>query len=175
MFDIRGWMNDIRIDLHNISNPHCFVLEENSKGDVVLRYKNWTRDEKWLPSGNADDCLPVLKVREGHMSLRMGVQLPCFCTTWIEKGCMGFYFVYRWHRWLKQKNRNMKQYLIRIFKALIENNVFFRFTSSVSGTLSKSRRMYSATFCPKKMPRDYWMGPFDRRGLHVSQNYVLGW
>ena len=63
MFDIRSWMNPMRIDLHNISNPHCFVLEENSKGDVVLRYKNWTRDKEWIPSKNADECFPVLQVR----------------------------------------------------------------------------------------------------------------
>ena len=39
MFDIRTRKAPARIDIHNISNPHSFVLEENSKGDVVLRYK----------------------------------------------------------------------------------------------------------------------------------------
>ena len=35
---------------------------------------------------------------------------------------------------IKQKNKNMKQYLITP-KALTENNNFFWFTSSVSGTI----------------------------------------
>lgn len=62
MFDIRTWMASMRLDLHNISNPHCFVLEENSTGDVVLRYKNWSRDKEWKPSRNPDDCIKVLQV-----------------------------------------------------------------------------------------------------------------
>lgn len=50
MFDIRTWMAPARLEMHNISNPHCFVLEENSLGDVVLRYKHWSRDKEWHPA-----------------------------------------------------------------------------------------------------------------------------
>lgn len=62
MFDIRNWMAPARMDIRNISNPHCFVLEENSKGDVVIRYKNWSRDKEWRPSRNPDECITVLQV-----------------------------------------------------------------------------------------------------------------
>lgn len=62
MFDIRTWIAPARIDIHNISNPHSFVVEENSKGDIVLRYKNWSRDKEWKPSRNPDDCITILQV-----------------------------------------------------------------------------------------------------------------
>lgn len=62
VFDIRTWMADITIDLHNIINPHCFVLRKSSRGDVVLKYKNWTRDEEWKPSNNVDDGIVILSV-----------------------------------------------------------------------------------------------------------------
>ena len=62
MFDIKSWMANITTDLHNIINPHCFVLRKSSKGDVVLKYKNWTRDRDWKPSNNLDDGLVVLPV-----------------------------------------------------------------------------------------------------------------
>ena len=62
MFDIRTWLAPARTNIHNISNPRCFVLEENSKGDVVLRYKNWSRDKEWKPNRNPDDCITILQV-----------------------------------------------------------------------------------------------------------------
>lgn len=62
MYDIRSWMAPARLEIHNISNPHSFVLEETSTGDVILRYKNWSKDKEWQPSKNPDDCIPVLKV-----------------------------------------------------------------------------------------------------------------
>jgi len=64
MFDIKTWMKDITIDLHNIINPHCFVLRKSSKGDVVLKYKNWSRDTEWKPSNNLDDGIVILPVHK---------------------------------------------------------------------------------------------------------------
>lgn len=62
MFDICTWLAPARINFHNISSPRCFVLEENSKGDVVLRYKNWSRDKGWKPNRNPDDYITILQV-----------------------------------------------------------------------------------------------------------------
>jgi len=67
MFDIRTWMADITIDLHNIINPHCFVLRKSRKGDVVLKYKNWTRDSEWKPSNNLDDGMVILPVNTNFL------------------------------------------------------------------------------------------------------------
>jgi len=37
-------------------------LKENSDGDVVLKYKNWSRDKMWKPSNLTDEGLVILKV-----------------------------------------------------------------------------------------------------------------
>ena len=40
IYDVRSWLRATETELHNISNPYCFVLKENSDADVVLKYKN---------------------------------------------------------------------------------------------------------------------------------------
>lgn len=55
MFDVREW-------LHNISNPHVFFMKKSSTGSVVLKYKQWSRDNDWLPANdNIDGGLEILK------------------------------------------------------------------------------------------------------------------
>lgn len=63
IYDVRKWLTAAEAELHNISNPHCFVLKENSKGDVVLKYKNWSGDRAWKPSAVTEEGLVILKVR----------------------------------------------------------------------------------------------------------------
>lgn len=63
IYDVRSWLRAAETELHNISNPHCFVMKENSDGDVVLKYKNWSRDKMWKPSNLTDEGLVILKVR----------------------------------------------------------------------------------------------------------------
>lgn len=41
MYDVRSWLDAASPELHNITNPHCFVLKEASNGDIVLKYKHW--------------------------------------------------------------------------------------------------------------------------------------
>ena len=62
MYDVRTWMAATEAELHNITNPHCFVLKESSSGDVVLKYKNWSRDKHWKPSNATDEGVVVLEV-----------------------------------------------------------------------------------------------------------------
>ena len=62
MYDVRKWLTSARAELHNITNPHCFVLREASNGDVVLKYKNWSRDKEWKPSNIRDEGVVVLEV-----------------------------------------------------------------------------------------------------------------
>ena len=62
MFHIRSWIKPVAISLHNITNPHCFVIQKAASGDVVLRYKNWSRDKEWLPSQDPMECIQILKV-----------------------------------------------------------------------------------------------------------------
>jgi hypothetical protein len=45
MYNVRDWLSPINPQLHNISNPHVFVLAKSDTGSVVLKYKNWSRDE----------------------------------------------------------------------------------------------------------------------------------
>lgn len=58
MFDIKEWMKPVAISLHNNTIPHCFVIQK----DVVLRYKNWSRDKQWLPSPDPMEWIKILKV-----------------------------------------------------------------------------------------------------------------
>ena len=67
LFDIRTWMADITTDLRNIINPHCFVLRKSSKGYVVLKYKNRTRESEWKPSNNLDDGIVILPVNTNFL------------------------------------------------------------------------------------------------------------
>ena len=62
MFNLKKWMKPVSVPLHNITNPHCFVIEKSAGGDVMLRYKNWSREQEWLPSKNPDECIKILKV-----------------------------------------------------------------------------------------------------------------
>jgi hypothetical protein len=61
MYDVKAWLKDINPELHNISNPHIFLIEKNRAEDVVLRYKNWSRDEKWKPAKDPDKAILFLR------------------------------------------------------------------------------------------------------------------
>ena len=58
-FDIKTWMKDIRLGLHNIIYPHVFRFSM-ADGKVRLKYKNWVNDPVWLPENSSG--LEVLKV-----------------------------------------------------------------------------------------------------------------
>ena len=60
MYNVKDWLLPINPHLHNISNPHAFVLSRNTVGSVVLKYKHWSRDETWLPSDDPDEGLEIL-------------------------------------------------------------------------------------------------------------------
>lgn len=62
MYDVRTWLASAEAELHNIINPHCFVIKEATNGDVVLKYKKWSRDKAWKPSNVTDEGVVVLKV-----------------------------------------------------------------------------------------------------------------
>ena len=61
MFDVREWLTPVNPQLHNISNPHIFFLTKNANGSVVLRYKQWSRDNEWLPSKDPSKCIEIIK------------------------------------------------------------------------------------------------------------------
>ena len=61
MYDIRDWIAPIKCELHNITNPHTFVIKKNEAGKIVLRYKHWSGDTEWLPSKDAGDGIEILK------------------------------------------------------------------------------------------------------------------
>jgi hypothetical protein len=61
MYDVRDWLRQINPGLHNISNPHVFVLLKNVSGSVVLRYKQWSRDQGWLPEKDPTKGIEMLK------------------------------------------------------------------------------------------------------------------
>ena len=61
MYNVRDWLAPINLALHNITNPHIFVITKNTTGDVVLRYKNWSRDTEWLPSKDSDKGITIVK------------------------------------------------------------------------------------------------------------------
>lgn len=63
IFDIKEWLGPAKVELHNITNPHCFVLKEAANGDVILKYKHWSRDESWKPnSSSINEGVVVLEV-----------------------------------------------------------------------------------------------------------------
>ncbi|XP_028517987.1 uncharacterized protein LOC114576108 [Exaiptasia diaphana] len=72
MFNIREWVEPARVELHNISNAHCFVIKRSTgpNCEVVLKYKQWSRDNEWLPPGSG---IPVLKPNVTPQGL------PTFC------------------------------------------------------------------------------------------------
>jgi hypothetical protein len=61
MFDVREWLQPVNPQLHNISNPHIFCLIKNAAGSAVLRYKQWSREKEWLPSGDLNKCIEIIK------------------------------------------------------------------------------------------------------------------
>lgn len=62
IYDVRTWLASAEAELHNITNPHCFVIKEATNGDVVLKYKNWSRDKTWKPSNVTDEGIVILQV-----------------------------------------------------------------------------------------------------------------
>ena len=62
MYDVRSWLDAASAELHNITNPHCFVLKEASNGDIVLKYKHWSSDNTWKPSDVTDEGVVVIEV-----------------------------------------------------------------------------------------------------------------
>ena len=61
MYNVKTWLKYIKPNLHNISHPHLFVFEKNQAGDVVLRYKNWSRDKDWKPAKDPNEAIVLLK------------------------------------------------------------------------------------------------------------------
>lgn len=55
MFNVRDWLKPVNPQLHNIPNPHIFVLRKNTTGAVVLKYKQWSRDDDWLPANETGE------------------------------------------------------------------------------------------------------------------------
>ena len=64
IYDVKSLLREAKAELHNITNPHCFVLRETAYGDVVLKYKNWSRDKTWKPGSLPSQGVVVLEV--GH-------------------------------------------------------------------------------------------------------------
>ena len=62
MYNGRSWLKVASTELHNITNPHCFVLKEASSDDVVLKYKHWSSDKLWRPSDVTEEGVIVLEV-----------------------------------------------------------------------------------------------------------------
>jgi hypothetical protein len=60
MFDIREWLTPVNAQLHNISNPHVFLIQKNTANIVVLMYKNWSRDLEWKPHNDPANGIPIL-------------------------------------------------------------------------------------------------------------------
>ena len=57
-------------ELHNITNPHAFLISKTEDGKITLQYKHWASDkmERWKPNSidNPDDPdrrIILLKVR----------------------------------------------------------------------------------------------------------------
>ncbi|XP_068753053.1 uncharacterized protein [Montipora capricornis] len=61
IYDVKSWLREAKAELHNITNPHCFVLRETETGNVVLKYKNWSRDKTWKPSSMPSEGVVVLE------------------------------------------------------------------------------------------------------------------
>jgi amino acid transporter len=82
MFDVREWLKTINPILRNISNPHIFVIVKNGKGDVVLRYKHWSRDTEWKPSKDPNKGIVMLTavcIFEILYSCGLLISYYCFC------------------------------------------------------------------------------------------------
>ena len=47
-FDVKDWLKNVAIPVHNIVYPHCFKFLK-SEGNVIMKYKNWCNDDVWLP------------------------------------------------------------------------------------------------------------------------------
>ena len=67
VYDVKKWMENITMPIHNVSNPHVFKIEKAANGKVYLQYKNWGSDntEAWKPENlgdTEDEGLELLKV-----------------------------------------------------------------------------------------------------------------
>ena len=65
IYDIKGWMSPVSIELHNLTTPHAFKIVKSESGKVVMQYKNWAsqKEEPWKPNtGNSEEWIPILKV-----------------------------------------------------------------------------------------------------------------
>ena len=58
-FDIKEWLKEVSVPVHNIVYPHCFKFF-SSEGTVIMKYKNWCNDKVWLPDDT--EGIALLKV-----------------------------------------------------------------------------------------------------------------
>ena len=60
IYNICTWLAsaEAEAELHIITNPHCFVIKATN-GDVLLQYKNWSRDKTWKPSNVTDEGIVI--------------------------------------------------------------------------------------------------------------------
>jgi hypothetical protein len=60
MYDIKEWLTPVNAQLHNISNPHVFLIQKNPANVAVLKYKHWSRDREWKPDVDPASGIPIL-------------------------------------------------------------------------------------------------------------------
>lgn len=51
IFDIREWLAPHLSEIHGHTGPHAFKVTLSENGDPVMKYKIWSSDEDWIPSG----------------------------------------------------------------------------------------------------------------------------
>ena len=117
MYDVKEWLKPINPSLHNISNPHMFVIEKNVEGAVVLRYKNWSRDTEWKPSNDPNKGIVLLTKVCPFQIIKFLIDMPppppwClqsfsrgreFCSSWAFV-LAGKFLLVLCRSWLYQKH-----------------------------------------------------------------------
>ena len=51
MFDVKSWLSEHLLKLHNHSYPHIFRFTIGESGEVVMHYKEWS-ECSWEPYNN---------------------------------------------------------------------------------------------------------------------------
>ena len=66
VFDVKDWIEGDIDDMSGHIHQHQFKIERNRAGDVVVYYRKWSTDSKWLPENG---IRTIDKVPEGKRIL----------------------------------------------------------------------------------------------------------
>ena len=114
VFDVKSWMSSEIADMSGHIHQHQFKIELNDDGEVVVYYRKWSTDKRWLPEGGIttiDEVPEGKRTREQYINQS---SLPdhgyfTFLLKYFEEVCIPFILICfkawltcsSFHRWTR--------------------------------------------------------------------------